>query len=49
MKRCSAPCTNNISKQDYAHDLDKAINYLTSSKKNIQSTLVKEMQKAQII
>ena len=23
MKRCSAPCTNNISKQDYAHDLDK--------------------------
>ena len=46
MKRCSAPCTNNISKQDYAHDLDKAINYLTSSKKNIQSTLIKEMQKA---
>ena len=46
MKRCSAPCTNNISKQDYAHDLDKAINYLTSSKKNMQSTLIKEMQKA---
>ena len=31
MKRCSAPCVRNISKNQYAEDLIEAKNYLTSS------------------
>ena len=46
MKRCSAPCTNNVSKEEYLEDVRKSIEYLSSSKKQLVSTLTKNMKKA---
>ena len=46
MKRCSAPCTKNISREEYRDDIEKSKDYLTSSKKNLVSTLKKAMKKA---
>ena len=46
MKRCSAPCTNNISKEEYMEDIEKSKDYLTSSKRNLVSNLKKAMKKA---
>ena len=46
MKRCSAPCTGNISKEEYVEDIEKSKDYLTSSKKNLVSSLKKAMKKA---
>ena len=46
MKRCSAPCTGNISKQEYVEDIEKSKDYLTSSKKNLVSNLKKAMNQA---
>ena len=46
MKRCSAPCTNNVSKEEYLEDVRKSIEYLSSSKKKLVSTLTKSMKKA---
>ena len=46
MKRCSAPCTKNISKEEYAEDIAKSMEYLSSSKKSLVSTLKKNMKKA---
>ena len=46
MKRCSAPCTKNISKEEYMEDIEKSKDYLTSSKKNLVSNLKKAMKKA---
>ena len=46
MKRCSAPCTNNLSETEYKDDVRKSIEYLSSSKKNMLNNLQKEMKKA---
>tara|TARA_Y100000994_G_scaffold50936_1_gene40431 strand:+ start:1110 stop:2882 length:1773 start_codon:yes stop_codon:yes gene_type:complete len=46
MKRCSAPCTKNISKEEYMEDIEKSKDYLTSSKRNLVSNLRKAMKKA---
>ena len=46
MKRCSAPCTKNISREEYMEDIEKSKDYLTSSKKNLVSNLKKAMNKA---
>ena len=46
MKRCSAPCTKNISKEEYMEDIEKSKDYLTSSKRNLVSNLKKAMKRA---
>ena len=46
MKRCSAPCTKNISREEYREDIEKSKDYLTSSKKGLVSNLKKAMKKA---
>ena len=46
MKRCSAPCTNNLSETEYKDDVRKSIEYLSSSKKNMLNNLQREMKKA---
>ncbi len=46
MKRCSAPCTKNIKKEEYMEDVEKSKDYLTSSKRNLVSNLKKAMKKA---
>ncbi len=43
MKRCSAPCVGNISKEDYAFDVKNTINFLSGDTKNIISSLQKKM------
>lgn len=46
MKRCSAPCTKNITKEAYLEDVNKSFDYLNSSKRNLLSTLKKTMKRA---
>ena len=43
MKRCSAPCVNMISKNDYLEDLSSAKAYLTSEKKFMKKIFEKKM------
>ena len=43
MKRCSAPCVNNISKSDYAEDVSSAQRYLTTEKKHVKKLLKERM------
>ena len=43
MKRCSAPCVNLISKNDYLEDLSSAKAYLTSEKKFMKKVFEKKM------
>ncbi len=43
MKRCSAPCVNMISKNDYLEDLSSAKAYLTSEKKFMKKVFEKKM------
>ena len=43
MKRCSAPCVGNISKDDYAFDVKNAINFLSGDTKKIILDLQKKM------
>ena len=43
MKRCSAPCVNNISKSNYAEDVSSAQRYLTTEKKHIKKMLKEKM------
>jgi excinuclease ABC subunit C len=45
MKRCSAPCVNLISKNDYAEDISSAQKYLTSEKKHIKKILKEKMRR----
>ena len=45
MKRCSAPCVNNISKSDYAEDVSSAQRYLTTEKKHVKKLLKDRMLK----
>ena len=44
MKRCSAPCVNFISKEDYNEDISAAKQYLTSEKKQLKTILSKKMK-----
>ena len=44
MKRCSAPCVNFISKEDYLEDISAAKQYLTAEKKQLKKILTKKMQ-----
>ena len=43
MKRCSAPCVGNISKEEYAFDVKNTINFLSGDTKNIILDLQKKM------
>lgn len=45
MKRCSAPCTKNITKEAYLEDVNKSFDYLNSSKRNLIATLKRTMKK----
>jgi excinuclease ABC subunit C len=44
MKRCSAPCVNLISKEDYQDDISAAKQYLTAEKKQLKKILTEKMQ-----
>ena len=44
MKRCSAPCVGNISKNQYAEDIIEAKNYLISSDSQILKKLEREIK-----
>lgn len=44
MKRCSAPCVNFISKEDYHEDIAAAKQYLTAEKKQLKKILTKKMK-----
>ena len=43
MKRCSAPCVGNISKEDYAYDVKNTINFLSGDTNKIILDLQKKM------
>ena len=44
MKRCSAPCVNFISTENYLEDISAAKQYLTSEKKQLKIILTKKME-----
>lgn len=44
IKRCSAPCTNMISKEDYADLVNQAKQFLAGKSREIQENLVKKME-----
>jgi excinuclease ABC subunit C len=44
MKRCSAPCVNFISTEDYLEAISAAKQYLTSEKKQIKKILTRKME-----
>ena len=44
MKRCSAPCVNLISREDYEEDILAAKQYLTAEKKQLKKILTKKME-----
>jgi len=44
MKRCSAPCVDFISKEDYLQDISAAKQYLTAEKKQLKKILSKKME-----
>ena len=46
IKRCTAPCVDRISRDDYAAIVDEARNFLTGHSRNIQKSLSDKMQKA---
>ncbi len=46
IKRCSAPCTGEISFQDYAKLVDDACDFMRGKSKKIQQALVKQMTDA---
>ncbi len=46
IKRCTAPCVNLISKQQYATDIDAAIQFLDGKNKTVVNTFVKRMDQA---
>ena len=43
MNRCTAPCVGNISKEDYAFEVQNTINFLSGDTKNIISDLQEKM------
>ena len=44
MKRCSAPCVDFISNEDYLEDISAAKQYLTAEKKQLKKILTKKME-----
>ena len=44
MRRCSAPCVNLISNEDYLEDISSARQYLTAEKKQLKKIITKKMQ-----
>jgi len=46
IKRCSAPCVGNISKEDYWQDINYAIDFLHGKNSNIRKNLQVKMQQA---
>ena len=46
IKRCSAPCVDHISKQDYATTVDNAVEFISGKSRRIQKSLSREMEKA---
>jgi len=44
MKRCSAPCVDFISQEDYLEDISAAKQYLTAEKKQLKKILIKKMK-----
>ena len=44
MKRCSAPCVDFISREDYKEDISAAQQYLTAEKKQLKKIITKKMQ-----
>jgi len=46
IKRCTAPCVNLISKEQYAHDIEAAIQFLEGKNKSVVNTFVKRMEQA---
>ena len=46
IKRCTAPCVNLIAKDQYAKDIDAAIQFLDGKNKSVVNTFVKRMEDA---
>ena len=46
IKRCTAPCVDLISKQEYAQQVDHARQFLSGESRNVQDYFVAKMQKA---
>jgi excinuclease ABC subunit C len=46
IKRCSAPCTNEVSPQDYAEYVREAREFLSGKSRKVKEELAKEMEKA---
>lgn len=46
IKRCTAPCVNYISKEDYRRDMDNAIKFLEGRNSEVIDDLVTRMEKA---
>ncbi len=46
IKRCTAPCVNLISKQQYAKDIDAALLFLDGKNRSVVNTFVKRMEEA---
>ncbi len=46
IKRCSAPCVQNISEKEYRSTVEDAINFISGKSRRIQKNLSKEMEKA---
>jgi len=46
IRRCTAPCVNLISKEQYANDIDAAIQFLDGKNKTVVNSFVKRMEKA---
>lgn len=46
MGLCSAPCINNISKEDYRENINKAIEFLKGETKEVEESLKAKMEKA---
>jgi len=46
IKRCTAPCVNLISKEQYANDFDAAILFLDGKNKSVVNTFVKRMEQS---
>lgn len=48
IKRCSAPCTNKISKEEYAHLVNQVSDFLEGKSREVQEELVYLMEKASL-
>jgi excinuclease ABC subunit C len=46
IKRCTAPCVQKVSKDDYAHQVDDAIEFLKGRSQTIQQNMATQMQAA---